>query len=252
MGTVGYAAPEQFEGRMTAASDVYALGRTLAVLCGKNRFLYMMRVPGFGILLWRCCQKKEKFRYRNITVVKERMKHILGRKRKYGMFSFVMSVVLAMLMGTGLFLVFVPSEKIPVEEALSSVTAKYYETEFLNGNTAVRNRVYEETEQELHLLLKEYPEKELQRKLLLMLALNGELQGEPEHAAVYYEQLLLYDPEFGETYGRYGLFLCRQGLMEESRRLWERYCEQLQGGQLEQMESRTLEHWKERIGIGNT
>ena len=37
MGTRGYAAPEQYQGKMSAASDVYALGKTLAELCGRNK-----------------------------------------------------------------------------------------------------------------------------------------------------------------------------------------------------------------------
>ena len=41
----------------------------------------------------------------------------------------------------------------------------------------------------------------------LLLAVNAELQKEGERAAVYYEQLLLYAPEFAEGYGKYGLFL---------------------------------------------
>ena len=58
---------------------------------------------------------------------------------------------------------------------------------------------------------KEYTKDEEQRKLLLLLAVNAELQKEWERAAVYYEQLLLYAPEFAEGYGKYGLFLLRRG-----------------------------------------
>lgn len=58
---------------------------------------------------------------------------------------------------------------------------------------------------------KEYKEDREQRRILLLLAANAELQKEWKRAAVYYEQLLLYAPEYAEGYGKYGLFLLRRG-----------------------------------------
>ena len=45
-GTAGFAAPEQYEGKINAATDIYTFGKTLAVLCKKSRFsvVYSERV----------------------------------------------------------------------------------------------------------------------------------------------------------------------------------------------------------------
>ena len=80
-----------------------------------------------------------------------------------------------------------------------------------------------QAESALQKLQKEYTKDEEQRKLLLLLAVNAELQKEWERAAVYYEQLLLYAPEFAEGYGKYGLFLLRRGQKNSSRRLYVLY-----------------------------
>ncbi len=44
----------------------------------------------------------------------------------------------------------------------------------------------------------------------------------PEKAALYYENLLLYDEEYPVVYGEYGMFLIRTG-QKEARKLWEDY-----------------------------
>ena len=38
-GTNGFAAPEQYEGRINAATDIYTFGKTLSALCQKPDFL---------------------------------------------------------------------------------------------------------------------------------------------------------------------------------------------------------------------
>ena len=81
----------------------------------------------------------------------------------------------------------------------------------------------------------------------MLLALNGELGEEEEHAAVYYEQLLLYDGEYGEAYGQYGLFLCRLGLTAESRRLWKAYLEMTEKEEMEPMEKELLTDWEQSL-----
>ena len=47
-GTRGYAAPEQLHGKISAASDFYALGKTMEVLCGKKKFRYFFEMSCFG------------------------------------------------------------------------------------------------------------------------------------------------------------------------------------------------------------
>ena len=57
----------------------------------------------------------------------------------------------------------------------------------------------------------------------MLLAANAELSQEWERAAVYYEQLLLYAPDYPEGYGKYGLFLLRRGQKRSARRLLALY-----------------------------
>ena len=76
-----------------------------------------------------------------------------------------------------------------------------------------------------------------------MLAANAELQEEWERAAVYYEQLLLYAPEFGEGYGKYGLFLLRRGQDTSGRRLWRLYEKQVTGDE----DSVSVGLWRQKL-----
>ena len=46
--------------------------------------------------------------------------------------------------------------------------------------------------------------------------MNGELQAAPEKAEAYYSQLLMYEPEYGNGYIKYGRYLCRQTKTGES------------------------------------
>ena len=48
MGTEGFAAPEQYEGKVNSSSDLYALGKTLQALAGKNWLSVLWKVPGFA------------------------------------------------------------------------------------------------------------------------------------------------------------------------------------------------------------
>lgn len=247
LGTPGYAAPEQHEGRMTAASDVYALGKTMAALCGKNKTRYILGNFRFGFLLRKCCRRDEKLRYPDMRTVQNEIQTALGKdihiSVRKGLFLLMMMLSVILI---GIFRFSKQSERPLLEKRLTEVTRKYYTDAFLNNSFMDRKKICSDAEIELQLLLKDYPETESQRKLLLMLALNGEIQGEEEHAAIYYEQLILYDEDYGEAYGQYGLFLCRNGLQEESIRLWERYRSQWRKGAMEPMEIETLKKWEER------
>ena len=100
---------------------------------------------------------------------------------------------------------------------MAEATEPYYETE------ESQSLKYEEVEADLQRLQKEFTKDEETRRLLLLLAANAELQKEWERAAVYYEQLLLYAPEYAEGYGKYGLFLLRRGQSHSGRRLLALY-----------------------------
>ena len=79
--------------------------------------------------------------------------------------------------------------------------------------------------------------------MLLLLAVNAELQKEWERAAVYYEQLLLYAPEFAEGYGKYGLFLLRRGQKNSSRRLYVLY----RSSKADGTDCKSVEIWEKQM-----
>lgn len=244
MGTEGYAAPEQYQGNMSAASDVYALGKTLAELCGKKQRQYFFRYPSLGILILRCCRRQEGQRIL-MTQVERELKRLL--KKRGGKSSRTAAAVsVAVFIGLAAVGIFYP-KKLPFAEALSEVTEIYYNEEFLNGNREQQKEFTRAVEKKLHGLLKEYGEKEEQRRLLLLLAYNGELLGETERAGFYYRQLLLYDGNFGEAYGEYGLFLLRQGKTEEAQRLWREYKRRTQGEETDGAKSREISLWKAQM-----
>lgn len=248
-GTIGYAAPEQMEGRLTKASDVYAFGKTICALCGKKKHLYAIKNPRFGILLVRCLRHEERRRYQDMDALKKGLSSVEKYCEKHSGKNLLGGILLLCVfflaaIGVLSFL----SGKRPLETAMTGITQHYYEADFLSGSREKRRKICSRVEEELQGLLREYQDKKSQRKLLLLLALNGELQGEEEHAAVYYEQLLLYDRKFGEAYGQYGLFLCRRGLQAESRHLWERFCQVSREGTMEDPEPETKRIWMERIG----
>ena len=49
-GTIGYAAPEQYQGRVSSSSDIYALGKTLERLCGKKKIRYYILYQDLAFL----------------------------------------------------------------------------------------------------------------------------------------------------------------------------------------------------------
>ena len=68
---------------------------------------------------------------------------------------------------------------------------------------------------------------------------------ETEKAALYYENLLLYDAEYRVVYGEYGMFLLRIGQKEASQKLWKDYKKKEKTELLEEGESRNLKLWEE-------
>ena len=65
MGTEGFAAPEQYEGKVNSSSDLYALGKTLQALAGKNWLSVLWKVPGFALFLYKCTRPQGKRRFEN-------------------------------------------------------------------------------------------------------------------------------------------------------------------------------------------
>lgn len=129
--------------------------------------------------------------------------------------------------------------------AISEVTDLYYEARQYPEDSKDREKCCMAAEKRLQRLSRNYGEKEQQRRIELLLAWNAELLCEPEKAALYYENLLLYDAEYPVAYGEYGMFLIRTGQKEASRKLWEDYKEKEKAELLDDSESRNLQLWEE-------
>ena len=50
-----YKRQEQYEGKVNSSSDLYALGKTLQALAGKNWLSVLWKVPGFALFLYKMC-----------------------------------------------------------------------------------------------------------------------------------------------------------------------------------------------------
>ena len=91
--------------------------------------------------------------------------------------------------------------------AISEVTDLYYAARQYPENSGERKKYCATAEKKLQDLSRNYREKEQQRRIELLLAWNAEFLDETEKAALYYENLLLYDAEYRVVYGEYGMFL---------------------------------------------
>ena len=243
-GTDGFAAPEQYQGRICASSDIYGLGKTLEVLGGGKKWRYFFLRPDFVLFLLRCCRKDPRHRYQDMEAVRRRLEILSGKKkRKKLVWVFLLLGTVAGYVSFSLS----PAGKICFDDALSRTTEGYYSSVFLEGDAEDRKQVCEDMEDRLQKLLENYREKECQRRLLLLLAANSELMERPDRAAVYYEQLLLYDPEFGEGYTEYGLFLCRQNRKEAARKLWKRYQQMLGESDAEPGHATKVRLWQKEV-----
>lgn len=246
-GTRGYAAPEQYQGRLCPASDVYALGKTLRVLCGKNTMLLIL-YPEFFWFLFRCTRKQEKYRYQDMTSVRKILEKLGKRYRtvtwqKRFLEGMGAALLVAALVWTAGFM-----KTAEFSEAVREVTELYYQAEKLQPDakaSASRKKLFQTAEKKLQKLGRIYQGKQEQRRIALLLAWNAELLEEPERAALYYENLLLYDEEFRDGYGEYGMFLLRKGQKEASEKLWKDYQKMEQKKLLEEGKSRNLLLWEE-------
>lgn len=250
-GTPGFAAPEQYEGKVGKASDVYNLGKTMQALLGKGGLPCFLKNPRLAWCLGKCCRKSPRLRYRDMESVDRALKKAGEEKGKGRLRAAAAGALLgaAALAGAAL-----SQKTVPLEGALTEVTKGYYDSAFLRGNPEKRREVCTLADELLQKDLMEYRAEEEQKEILFRLAVNGELMGEGERAALYYEQLLLYYPEEAEGYAQYGLFLCRQGQEEASGLLWKKYEEQKAKGVITEESAAELQEWTERLereGVGS-
>ena len=215
LGTVGYAAPEQYQGYLRPGSDIYALGKTLEKLCGKKKWQWIL-YPDFFLLLFRCTRKQEKYRYSDMSVVQKKIQKLENRYRMITWRKrFLEAAAVGILIGTLILIAgLLKTEEFSV--AISEVTDLYYEARQYPEDSKDREKCCMAAEKRLQRLSRNYGGKEQQRRIELLLAWNAELLCEPEKAALYYENLLLYDAEYPVAYGEYGMFLIRTGQKEAS------------------------------------
>lgn len=243
-GTPGFAAPEQYKGILLASSDVYGLGKTLQAFTGKGKVKKYIVFPGIMWVIFRCCNKHKSFRYENMRQAVKAMRF----RQKSGRIA----RKIIWLMGIILFCIFVWSfseEKAEnseirqtknFEEALTEITDMYYSKEFIADKRKTRQQTARKAEKSLLKLMKMYSGDREQKILLLLLAFNGECSGNFERASLYYDQLILYYPDFREGYAQYGIFLWENGKGSESRKLWEKFCRE---NQKAGAENDNLEEW---------
>ena len=250
LGTKGYAAPEQYQGRVGKASDVFALGKTLERLLGDKKWWLLISHPRLFWVIRKCCMHEENYRYPDMSQVKKALQWAAKGKRKTGKF------LLASMVGAGFVLtagsVFVYRKNQPeFYEALTEVSEQYYGEEFQKGTWEEQKEICQNVESRLQRLLRIYKGEEEQKRILLLLAANSEYQGDVKQAGFYYEQLLLYQPLCQEGYGAYGLFLWKQGEEEKSIALWKEYEKLMGEGKLEENGSVNLKIWENYAGISD-
>lgn len=247
LGTKGYAAPEQYEGKVSAASDIYGLGKTLQKILGKVKWKILFQDPFLFFVLRKCCRKKIKNRYQSATKIKKKFLYILQKRRK-SKSAAIYAAIFALTVGILGAIVFFPEKKsYNFAENLSQATELYYEEKFVEGKREEQKEICFYVEKSLQRLLRFYKKKEEQSRLLLLLALNSEYAGEKERAELYYKQLILYEPEYRAGYVAYGMFLWKNKEKEKSKMLWKEYKAMEQTGSLEGKNMRNEMIWEERI-----
>ena len=250
-GTAGFAAPEQYEGKINAATDIYTFGKTLSALCGKTDCLLFIRNMSLFWLIFRCCMKKPEMRYQNMKTVQKKLSRIQKRQNQSKIKNMLVlagsSIVFAVIT---VFLLFSSdlvsgSKTFDFYEELTDITDLYYQEEFQNGSKADREKICEQADTGLRKLQKQCTEKEESRKILQILAVNSEYQENYENAGFYYEQMLLYDETYRAGYGEYGMFLFRTGKKEAGQALCTEY--KSKETMLDDTVSRNLRLWEKEM-----
>lgn len=249
-GTRGYAAPEQMQGEINAASDFYALGKTLEMLCGKKKIQYLLKCPVFGRFIFRCCRAEQKKRWQNASEARTELLKIHPLQLRLKSILIPTAAALAALtivlsLGLG-------GQKLPeLSNVLTPVTAQYFRMEYRSGSKEQKEKIHNHIEQTLQNFQKTYQSADDQICILELLARNGELADRADRAEIYYRQLLTYEPEYTKGYLEYGLFLCRQARYQESRAVYRQWENSVEGTAQQVSEGIILEWkaWQKEAGI---
>lgn len=247
-GTPGFAAPEQHKGITDEKSDIYTFGRTFQILLGKRRFLYYLKEPGISWIFQKCTRQNPKKRYSSIRQARKQLEACHFQKKKsMSKDLWALTALILLLLISNIWMVSISRNSMENKSfyhALTEVTDLYGKTEFINGSALTRNKICTQAEQKLKTLLKTYKKSEEQRKLLQLLAINGEWL-EEEKTDFYYRQLLLYEDSWREAYVSYGLYLWKQGKKHQSFSMWEEYQKKEQRGVLEGEPGPNQKIWEE-------
>ena len=215
MGTEGFAAPEQYQGKVSERSDLFALGKTIRSLAGRNWGRILWKIPGLWLFVHRCVQPQEEKRLQSAAQAKKMLLNIgkrRGRTRKN------MAVVLgtaAVLLAGGMFFA-VRERKPSFKEALTEVTTLYYDT-WQKKNTDENAQVgkswenlCQRAETELQKIQKNIKKTESRGVFYFCWRRNAELQKSGNRQRYIIDSCFIH-LEIYEGYGKYGLFLLRRG-----------------------------------------
>lgn len=228
LGTEGYAAPEQYQGQVVSASDFYALGKTVDELCGKRRFLYFFQYPGLGLFIRKSCRSQVEKRWKSAEEAENVLKKIKPLSWKVWKGTAVgLCCFLCIVSAIGFLAIeTMHRTKMPeLETVLSPVTAWYYSMDYRSGGNGIRKIITGQTEKAGQRLLRMYDAWEQQEQILTLLAQNSELEGNMAKAEGYYREMLR-EKACSKGYSLYGLFLIRQGRVNESVELYQMMKEQ--------------------------
>ena len=150
------------------------MGKTLQALLTANLAKYIMYDPLFLWFLFRCCRKKEIYRYKNMQEVEKVLKRI---QKKKGKGRYAMAVAGITVLGLVAFGILLTDEsKIPeFRERLTQVTDVYYQMEFQNETRNKRTEAVKKVRNQLQEMLTLYTKQDEQEHVLQMLRANEEL-----------------------------------------------------------------------------
>lgn len=248
-GTRGFAAPEQYHGVVDQASDFYCLGKTLERLCGRGKWIYILRCPYFGKFIFKCCRPEAGKRWKNAAEASEFLNNIhpLKLRLRSALVPLAAAVLmLAVVVSSGGRM----QKTLPeLSKVLTVITQEYYGFAYQSGNPVLQARVYAQAEARLQRLLKQYHTPKEEIRILELLAYNGELADHADRAELYYRQLLTYEPEYERGYLEYGRFLCRQARYQESRAVYRQWQNNIseKSAQKEGAHSDEWKKWKKEI-----
>lgn len=249
-GTRGYAAPEQYKGKMNAASDFFALGKTMERLCDKQKWYYLLKCPALGRFVLKCCRKESDKRWKNASEARKELSKIHPIHIKLS--SVLLPAAAAVTMLLIILKPGLPGRDLPeLSISLSPITAEYFTMDYRTGQKAMREQINIRIEKRLQNLLRTYQKSEEQIRILELLARNGELADRADRAELYYRQLITYEPDYLRGYLEYGMFLCRQARYQESRAVYRQWKNRIEDNErpMSEEEAKEWDNWKKEAGV---